>query len=634
MSSSTEAAPPPPITELSNELTDEVDVLSGSEFLRVLRGCDAQLFFGYRHFPSIHDHGDTLERLSRATASLLRAAVVGHKRLAIVMSGSGTSGRIAFLCARAFNRLWCAAGGDESADRSGEVFHYLISGGEKALFSSQEKAEDDPAAGRRDLEELTREKELVLFVGITCGLSAAYVAGQLDYAMHDPRFTTVLLGFNPTDRARRTPIEGWDKTFFDVASALDALAQHRQEEQRHFVLNPIVGPEAITGSSRMKGGSATKLMLETVFATAISSRSKERFKEELNVRKVLSLYEDTYRQTYAQLLSSSSSASSSTWNELVSSATHSLKEGGRVHYIDASSSSSSSFGLMAMVDASEVVPTYGARPTDFVCFLKEGWNGISNKKERGEEEQEAMKNLPVPRSLEEFRREVMPHLTPYDTVVILRLILENEAGTKDEETKQFQEELQAKTPGVFCIRVLPSQKEDDEENKQERGLIEIRLGRMDLLPGLPVFAELAIKWALNALSTGAFVGFGKVYRNCMIDMGVTNNKLFYRSINILHALSHQPIERCTKALLRSIYQQNDDKEVESSLLRAPISQHITQATGRSKVIPCALLLLDDECERDVGAAQEALEKEPIVRKIILQATSRRHNTDDAEQPQK
>ncbi|KAL6059149.1 Glucokinase regulator, variant 2 [Balamuthia mandrillaris] len=514
--SSTEATPPP-ITELANELTDEVDVLSGSEFLRVLRGCDAQMFSGYRHFPSIHDHGDTLERLSRATASLLRAALVGHKRLAIVMSGSGTSGRIAFLCARAFNRLWCsAAAGD------GSVFHYLISGGEKALFSSQEKAEDDPLAGRRDLEELTREKELVLFVGVTCGLSAAYVAGQLDYAMHDPRFTTVLLGFNPTDRARRTPIEGWDKTFFDVASELAALARHRQEEQRHFVLNPIVGPEAITGSSRMKGGSATKLMLETVFATAISSCSKERFKEELNVRKVLSLYEDTYRQTYAQLLSSASpasSASSSTWNELVSSATHSLKEGGRVHYIDASSSSSSSFGLMAMVDASEVVPTYGARPTDFVCFLKEGWNGISNKKERrGAEEQEAMKNLPVPRSLEEFRREVMPHLTPYDTVVILRLILENEeVGTKDEEMNQFQEELQAKTPeGVFFIRVLPSQKEDDEENKQERGLIEIRLGRMELLPGLPVFAELAIKWTLNALSTSAFIGFGKVYRNCMI----------------------------------------------------------------------------------------------------------------------
>ncbi|KAL6059148.1 Glucokinase regulator [Balamuthia mandrillaris] len=630
--SSTEATPPP-ITELANELTDEVDVLSGSEFLRVLRGCDAQMFSGYRHFPSIHDHGDTLERLSRATASLLRAALVGHKRLAIVMSGSGTSGRIAFLCARAFNRLWCsAAAGD------GSVFHYLISGGEKALFSSQEKAEDDPLAGRRDLEELTREKELVLFVGVTCGLSAAYVAGQLDYAMHDPRFTTVLLGFNPTDRARRTPIEGWDKTFFDVASELAALARHRQEEQRHFVLNPIVGPEAITGSSRMKGGSATKLMLETVFATAISSCSKERFKEELNVRKVLSLYEDTYRQTYAQLLSSASpasSASSSTWNELVSSATHSLKEGGRVHYIDASSSSSSSFGLMAMVDASEVVPTYGARPTDFVCFLKEGWNGISNKKERrGAEEQEAMKNLPVPRSLEEFRREVMPHLTPYDTVVILRLILENEeVGTKDEEMNQFQEELQAKTPeGVFFIRVLPSQKEDDEENKQERGLIEIRLGRMELLPGLPVFAELAIKWTLNALSTSAFIGFGKVYRNCMIDMGVTNNKLFYRSINILHALSHRPIERCTKALLRSIYQQNDDKEVESTLLSAPISQHITQATGRSKVIPCALLLLDDEGERDVGAALEALEKEPIVRKIILQATSRRRNTD--KRPQK
>jgi N-acetylmuramic acid 6-phosphate (MurNAc-6-P) etherase len=35
--------------------------------------------------------------------------------------------------------------------------------------------------------------------------------------------------------------------------------------RRHFVVNPVVGPEPITGSSRMKGGSVTKILLETMF---------------------------------------------------------------------------------------------------------------------------------------------------------------------------------------------------------------------------------------------------------------------------------------------------------------------------------------------------------------------------------
>ena len=57
---------------------------------------------------------------------------------------------------------------------------------------------------------------LFQFFGITCGLSAPYVAGQVDYAMHQPNYTTVLVGFNPMALARDTPIEKWHKTCRDV----------------------------------------------------------------------------------------------------------------------------------------------------------------------------------------------------------------------------------------------------------------------------------------------------------------------------------------------------------------------------------------------------------------------------------
>lgn len=47
----------------------------------------------------------------------------------------------------------------------------------------------------------------VLFVGITCGLSAAYVAGQVARSMADERHVTALIGFNPVALARDSPVE-------------------------------------------------------------------------------------------------------------------------------------------------------------------------------------------------------------------------------------------------------------------------------------------------------------------------------------------------------------------------------------------------------------------------------------------
>ncbi len=56
----------------------------------------------------------------------------------------------------------------------------------------------------------------VLFVGITCGLSAPYVAGQIAYSMANSTFSTALIGFNPVHLARNTAVEGWDQTCYSV----------------------------------------------------------------------------------------------------------------------------------------------------------------------------------------------------------------------------------------------------------------------------------------------------------------------------------------------------------------------------------------------------------------------------------
>ena len=49
----------------------------------------------------------------------------------------------------------------------------------------------DPIAGAKDLQEITQDAGHVILFGITCGLSAPYVAGQIDYAMNQVSFSVL-----------------------------------------------------------------------------------------------------------------------------------------------------------------------------------------------------------------------------------------------------------------------------------------------------------------------------------------------------------------------------------------------------------------------------------------------------------
>ena len=156
---------------------------------------------------------------------------------------------------------------------------------------------------------------MATFFGITCGLSAPYVAGQVHYAMSQLTVTTCLIGFNPVSLARDAPIENWPlrcRAVFQALEALEAaytqptriltqpipaqqaptqqaptLAQHTSTQgasaqciptphplpqhaaARHVI--PIVGPEAITGSSRMK-----VQVLTVLLCCSLSTRKSNR----------------------------------------------------------------------------------------------------------------------------------------------------------------------------------------------------------------------------------------------------------------------------------------------------------------------------------------------------------------------
>jgi hypothetical protein len=131
----------------------------------------------------------------------------------ILFSGCGTSGRIGFLAARHFNGLL--------ADRGfAPLFTYTVSGGDAAIVASDELPEDRPDLGVDDFKQKTKGATHVLFVGISCGLSAPYVAGQLAYT-HElleregggeagnsaPLIEgSVAIGFNPASLARHSVV--------------------------------------------------------------------------------------------------------------------------------------------------------------------------------------------------------------------------------------------------------------------------------------------------------------------------------------------------------------------------------------------------------------------------------------------
>lgn len=149
----------------------------------------------------------------------------------LVYIGAGTSGRLGVLDAAECPPTF---GVDP-----GQVVG-LLAGGHAALISSQEGAEDDEAAAERDLTAIELNHNDVL-LGIAASGSTPYVAAGLRYARR--------VGAFPAALTCRMP-------------ALIA-------ELADITIAPLVGPEIIRGSTRMKAGTAQKLVLNTLSTTVM-----------------------------------------------------------------------------------------------------------------------------------------------------------------------------------------------------------------------------------------------------------------------------------------------------------------------------------------------------------------------------
>ena len=137
--------------------------------------------------------------------------------------GAGTSGRLGILDA-----VECPP----TYGTEPELVQGLIAGGTSAIFKAREGAEDDPRLGQADLEEAGFTSADVL-VGIAASGRTPYVKGGLAYARETGAATIALAC---TEKA-------------EIASLAD------------IALLPITGPETVTGSTRLKAGTAQKMVL-------------------------------------------------------------------------------------------------------------------------------------------------------------------------------------------------------------------------------------------------------------------------------------------------------------------------------------------------------------------------------------
>ena len=200
-----------PVTEEPNPKTKDIDRRSTLDIIRLINEEDKTVAEAVSR---------VLDRVAEAV-DLIAGRLRADGRL--IYAGTGTSGRLGVLDASECPPTFGV---------SGALVRGVIAGGYAALHQSVEAAEDDPAQAARDLQALNLSERDVV-VGISASGNTPYTLGAIDYAKKTGAATVAVI-CNP-------------------ASRMAAVAQ--------ISIAPEVGPEVVAGSSRMKAGTAQKMIL-------------------------------------------------------------------------------------------------------------------------------------------------------------------------------------------------------------------------------------------------------------------------------------------------------------------------------------------------------------------------------------
>ena len=207
-----------PVTEATNPATADLDLLTTREVVARLLAEEARVA------AAVAAEGEAIARV----ADWIAEALAGAGRLCYV--GAGTSGRLGVADAAE-----CPPTFGTAPDR----ILAAIAGGPEAVFHAVEGAEDDTAAGAQAVA--------------TRGLGRGDVVVGLSASGRTPFVLAALA------EARRR----------GARTALVTVAAAAGRDVADVVIAPATGPEAIAGSTRLKAGTATKLVLGTLSSAAM-----------------------------------------------------------------------------------------------------------------------------------------------------------------------------------------------------------------------------------------------------------------------------------------------------------------------------------------------------------------------------
>lgn len=213
-----------PATEQPNDAARSLQQLSTADLLRLMNAEDARVARAV---------GRQLPAIGRAVDAVA-ARLEGGGRLVLV--GAGTSGRLAVIEAAEVTPTFGVASGTVVA---------VMAGGPDAVTRPREGAEDEAGGGVDEMRRLAVEPKDTV-VGISASGRTAFVLGAIDEARRREALTIGLCCDHPT------PL-----------STAVAIAIH-----------PLVGPEVIAGSTRLKAGSAQKLVLNMLTTGVMVRRGR------------------------------------------------------------------------------------------------------------------------------------------------------------------------------------------------------------------------------------------------------------------------------------------------------------------------------------------------------------------------
>jgi len=209
------------LTEQRNPASEGIDERPTEQILRIMNDEDRKVAEAV---------GREIPHIARAVDAIVERLERGGRLFYI---GAGSSGRLGVLdaseCPPTYNV-------------PPETVQAIIAGGSRALEHSSEASEDDPALGARDLEARGFTKDDVL-VGIAASGRTPYVLGAVAHARALGALTA---GISCTPGS-------------ELSRAVD------------IAIEPLPGPEIVAGSTRMKAGTATKLVLN-MLSTAVMIR--------------------------------------------------------------------------------------------------------------------------------------------------------------------------------------------------------------------------------------------------------------------------------------------------------------------------------------------------------------------------